>query len=141
MPVGHALHCLLGAEHRTDGVDREDALHALEAQILQARLNGQDPGVIDQHIEAAERAVDGREQVGHLAGVRAVGPHGQRPAPQCLHIRHHRQCRGLVGNIADRDVITSRGGQPRGGGAHSTTAAGYQYQRCLGDVVHREYLL
>src|SRR5688500_15986578 len=114
----HALHRLARAQEAAEHVDREHALDALGRHRLAARAAVHDPGVIHEHIHAAELLVDGFEQA------HDVGFGG--------HVRLHRQAadlaRELFGRVLflaviDADAIPAPGGEPRGGGADAASAA------------------
>jgi hypothetical protein len=80
----------LRAQERAGEVDVDDALPLLERQVLERPADA-DPGVVEQQVDAAERALRRAEQRVHRRRVRDVG-------------RHRDRARGVVAGADDRLV-------------------------------------
>ncbi len=80
----HPLDRLLCAKDGTDRVDRENALHPLELEILRPGLLCDDRGVVHQHIDPAKLPIDLGEELSDLP-----------PDPRCRHARPEPGARSL----------------------------------------------
>src|SRR5215475_5426869 len=68
---------LLAAQKRAREVCVHHRLPLLIAEIFECDAWGTDPGVVEQHIEAAERLLSLREQGTHRGRITHVGGHDQ----------------------------------------------------------------
>ena len=87
MPRRHPPNGLAAADDRAEHVDGEDALDALDGQLVHPRLRAGDPGVRDERGEGPHRL--GRREGTEDVGLdRNVGPHGARNAACALDLGH-----------------------------------------------------
>jgi hypothetical protein len=76
-----------------------------------------------------------------LIGVRTVRAYRQGSTPLRFDVRYDGLGSGLMGDKADRNVVTLRGSQPRGRGTNAAAASGDQDQRYLWDIIHQANLM
>jgi len=127
----HALDRLACAEKAAQDVGGEHALQARGIHLLQTHLALEHAGVVDQHVEAAELAVDRREQGGNLFFVGHIGCDRDRSATGLANPL--RQLFGRVGAlpIVQAHRIAATGCQLGGGGADPAAGTGDEH-----DLVH-----
>jgi len=98
------------AQEHAPQVDRQDAVPLGDLELVELDLTD-DPGVVDQDVDAPELCVRCGDQVLHLLGVRDVRADKQGPSARILDGRQDRSGRGLVQQVGDDDV----GAGPREG--------------------------
>jgi hypothetical protein len=92
-----------------------------------ARASIRDSGPVmpaDEMGQAAELAVDGREQALDIVLAAHIGLDGRGAAAGLGNIRHHCRSRRLVMRIIHRDAISAGGGKARRRSADAATGAG-----------------
>jgi len=108
MPGGEPLDRGAAAEHRSEHVDGEDALPALEAHVLETRLEGDDPGIVDEPGEPPH-PVGGRKDRLDIGFARDVTLYRDRFAAIATNLRRDRLCRSGVARIVHHHAIARRG--------------------------------
>lgn len=128
------------AEH-DEGAAQVGADHPVEAlQVAVGDLQvGHRAGAVDHHVDAAEGAPGGFEQLVHVLRAGHVALYGDGRAAGGDDFGHDLVGHGLVAGIVDRDRETV-GGQPPGNGA-TDAAGGAGDDGGLGDVRHAGTLL
>src|SRR5438128_1868472 len=101
--VLHDLEGLLRAQERARQVGVHHRLPLLDAQVFQ-EAGGADPGVVEQEIEATERALGLREEGADGLGITHVGGHDQRPGARVARLGRH-LLEGVLAPPGQRDVV------------------------------------
>jgi hypothetical protein len=93
-------------------------------------------GVVHQHVDPAEALVDRDEQLSDLLRIRAICAHGQSLASSSFHIIRYREGGRLIGDEADRYIVTLSSSKSSSRGTYATTSTLYQNEWCLRYAIH-----